>query len=71
MWLICSEQLAQQAIVNALVVLKPGGCLFVVEPLFNPAWMVFLIFCIKLLVTWFTDRRVGLARSWLNIGGKR
>lgn len=63
-----SRELAVRAIENALVLLKPGGTLFIVEAAFSPAFLMDLLFHVKKFVSNFTSERMELGASWYNIG---
>jgi SAM-dependent methyltransferase len=63
-----SKAFARQAVLNSLKLVKDGGHLIVMEPVFSPAWLATAIFHVKRFVTRFTSKRVGLLGYWNNIG---
>ncbi len=48
--------------------MRPGGALFVLEPVFYPALTMSLVFYVKRAVTTITTRRVQLFDRWNNLG---
>jgi SAM-dependent methyltransferase len=60
-----SREFARMAVDNALTMLKPGGHLIVVEPIFYPSLAMDGIFYLKKAVTRMTSSRVKLG-SWDN-----
>jgi SAM-dependent methyltransferase len=63
-----SQAFARQAVLNSLKLVKPGGHLIVMEPVFKPACLNTGIFYLKKLITRFTTRRVSFFGHWNNIG---
>jgi hypothetical protein len=63
-----SREHARTAIINTMRLLRPGGFLIIVEPVFAPALMMDILFYTKRLVTQFTSDRVGIGNTWNNIG---
>jgi SAM-dependent methyltransferase len=63
-----SRRLAERAIVNALSMLKPGGHLVIIEPVFYPPVAMDLVFHMKRFVTRYTEQRVEIFGTWNNIG---
>jgi len=63
-----SRQLAINALKNAIAILKPGGHLILLEPIFSPKISMDLVFYVKKLVSKFTSGRIGLFGYWNNIG---
>jgi 2-polyprenyl-3-methyl-5-hydroxy-6-metoxy-1,4-benzoquinol methylase len=63
-----SEGLAMRALSNAIHLLRPGGCMLVMEPVFTPAWAMDAVFYVKRAVTAVTSHRVGILGYWNNIG---
>lgn len=59
---------AQIGLGNAYSLLKPGGLLVVLEPVFTPRAMVASLFWLKRLVTGVTHDRVPVFGYWNNIG---
>ena len=63
-----SRALAIRALQNAMAILKPGGHLVLLEPIFSPQISMDLVFYIKKLVSRFSSDRIGLFGYWNNIG---
>jgi SAM-dependent methyltransferase len=63
-----SKRLAGDAVKNALTMLKPGGHLVVVEPIFYPPLAMDALFYVKKTVTRLTSKRVKLGRYDNNLG---
>ncbi|QBI18628.1 class I SAM-dependent methyltransferase [Egibacter rhizosphaerae] len=63
-----SRELARTAVDRALRLVRPGGHLVIVEPVFSPRAPMALLFHTKRAVARFTDRRVALGDYWRNIG---
>ena len=59
---------ASQAITNAVALLRPGGHVVVLEPVFRPPIVMDAVFYGKKLVTSFTTARIPLFGYWNNIG---
>ena len=63
-----SRRYAELAVANAARLLKPGGHLIVVEPIFYPALAMDAVFYVKKLMSAVSGRRVGIGGYWNNIG---
>jgi SAM-dependent methyltransferase len=63
-----SAELAELAVENSKLVLKPGGHLVVHEPIYYPYAAMSGLFYLKKGVTRLTSRRVGIFGYWNNIG---
>lgn len=63
-----SSRSAWQGLRNASRLVKPGGVLVVLEPVFSPRPVTWLVFWIKRLVTQLTTGRVPILGYWNNIG---
>ncbi|VAW66211.1 hypothetical protein MNBD_GAMMA08-2669, partial [hydrothermal vent metagenome] len=63
-----SRELAIQALINAVAILKPGGHLVLLEPIFSPRITMDIVFYVKKFVSKFTSGRIGLFGYWNNIG---
>lgn len=61
-----SKALAAQAVENALTMLRPGGHLVVVEPIFYPSLAMDAVFYVKKAVTTITSDRVKVLGKWDN-----
>ena len=59
---------AEQALANTLSLLKDGGRLMLIEPVYYPTFMMDLVFHVKKLVTKITSRRIEILGSRNNIG---
>lgn len=62
-----SRKLAMTALHNSLSLLKPGGILIIVEPVFYPAIMMDALFYLKKILSWIIPGRIEL-RHGHNIG---
>ncbi|MGH8936706.1 MAG: class I SAM-dependent methyltransferase [Acidimicrobiia bacterium] len=63
-----SRWLAGRAMGNALRLVRPGGYLVVVEPVFYPAAAMTAVFYLKQAVATVFPHRVGILGRWNNIG---
>jgi SAM-dependent methyltransferase len=63
-----SREHATLAIHNSLRLLKPGGLLIIVEPLFGPPLAMDAVFWIKKGLTRVTSKRVSFFGTWNNLG---
>jgi SAM-dependent methyltransferase len=59
---------AQEGLQNALSLVKPGGLLVVLEPVFSPPIAMRVLFYIKKLLTSISNKRIAIAGYWNNIG---
>lgn len=59
---------AKAGLHNALSLVKPGGLLIVLEPVFSPSWAMKILFYIKKMLTSVSNRRVAIGGYWNNIG---
>ncbi len=53
---------------NALSLVKPGGLLVILEPVFTPTWAMKLLFYVKKILTSISNKRISIAGYWNNIG---
>jgi SAM-dependent methyltransferase len=63
-----SRERARLALSHALALVRPGGHLIVVEPVFYPPWMMDVVFYVKSLAVKLTSRRLELFGQWNNLG---
>ena len=63
-----SRRIAETAIANSLVLLKPGGYLVIAEPTFVPSAALGALFWVKSLSARLTSRRLPIGGYWNNIG---
>lgn len=63
-----SMNYASLAISNSLRLLKNGGYLIILEPVFYPAFAMEVVFYIKKLTTSVTSGRIQILGTWNNIG---
>jgi SAM-dependent methyltransferase len=63
-----SGQRARTALANSLSLVRPGGHLIVLEPVFYPSWMMDVVFYVKALAVKLTSRRLELFDQWNNLG---
>lgn len=63
-----SHSHAEDGLKNALTLVKPGGLLVVLEPVFRPSWAMNVLFHIKKILTTISNRRIAIAGYWNNIG---
>ena len=63
-----SRSYAQLAVRNAVTLLKPGGHLIVVEPIFYPSLAMDAVFYLKKAVSKVSTKRVPIMGYWNNIG---
>jgi SAM-dependent methyltransferase len=63
-----SRQHAQTALENAVRLLKPGGYVIVLEPIFYPPLAMDGVFYVKKLVSKFTSGRASIGGYWNNLG---
>jgi SAM-dependent methyltransferase len=59
---------ARQALANAVSLVRPGGHVIVLEPVFYPSWMMSVVFYTKRIATTLTSRRLQLFDQWNNLG---
>jgi SAM-dependent methyltransferase len=63
-----SEGLAMGALRNAFHLVRPGGYMIIMEPVFAPVWAMDAVFYVKRAVTAITSHRLGIFGYWNNIG---
>ncbi len=63
-----SRERARLALGNALSLVRPGGHLLVLEPVFYPSWMMDVVFYVKTLAVNLTSRRLEIFDQWNNLG---
>jgi SAM-dependent methyltransferase len=63
-----SRHYAALAIENALALVRPGGILIIVEPVFYPAPAMDAVFYVKKAVTRVTRHRAPILGEWNNVG---
>jgi SAM-dependent methyltransferase len=63
-----SRARARVALSHAVSLLRPGGHLLVVEPVFYPPWMMDVVFYAKKAAVTLTARRLELFGPWNNLG---
>jgi SAM-dependent methyltransferase len=63
-----SARYAQQAVVNALRMIRNGGHLIICEPVFYPAFAMGAVFYLKKIVTSVASTRIHFFNEWNNIG---
>ena len=63
-----SRALARQGMANALSMVRPGGHLFVLEPVFYPSVTMDLVFYVKKLAMKVTSGRIEIFDRWNNLG---
>jgi len=63
-----SRQYAALAVRNSLDLLRPGGHLIIMEPVFGPPLAMDTVFWVKKGLTRLTSRRVSLFGHWNNLG---
>ncbi|TKJ39700.1 hypothetical protein CEE37_10500 [candidate division LCP-89 bacterium B3_LCP] len=63
-----SRDNASLAVTHALNLLKPGGHLIIIEPVFYPVFMMGVVFYVKRFVTKVTSNRIQILGKWNNIG---
>jgi SAM-dependent methyltransferase len=63
-----SRALAVGAVRNAMDLLKPGGHLVVVEPIFYPRVLMTGVFYVKKALSSLSDQRITLGNEWNNLG---
>jgi len=63
-----SRSMAYRAVANALSLVKPGGRLIIIEPVFYPPVVMDALFYVKKFTTRITSRRIPLFGNWNNIG---
>lgn len=63
-----SIELAKRALLNSINFVKGGGYLIIVEPTYEPFWLLTLIFYIKKFFSLFTKQRITIFNYWNNIG---
>jgi SAM-dependent methyltransferase len=63
-----SRRMASTALTNSLALVREGGLLIVVEPVFYPKLTMDLVFYVKKAVTTFTNQRLPILGYWNNIG---
>lgn len=63
-----SRELSDIAIKNSLSILKRGGSLIIMEPVFSNIRLMDLLFYIKKILSTFFNRRIPLFGYWNNIG---
>ena len=63
-----SRARARLALSNAVSLVRPGGHLLVIEPVFYPPWMMDVVFHVKKAAVTLTSRRLELFGRWNNLG---
>lgn len=63
-----SRRDAQHGLRNALSLVKPGGVLIIMEPVFRPRAASWALFWVKRIVTQVTNTRVSVGHYWNNVG---
>jgi SAM-dependent methyltransferase len=63
-----SRERARRALANAVSLLRPGGHAIVLEPAFDPSWMMNVVFHAKRIAATVTSRRIELFDQWNNLG---
>lgn len=63
-----SRQLAKQALTNALKLVKSGGYILLMEPVFSSRWTMDIVFYVKRAIATFTSNRLCVLGYWNNIG---
>jgi SAM-dependent methyltransferase len=63
-----SRRIAETAIANSLMLLKPGGYLVIAEPTFAPSAPLGALFWAKRLSARLTQRRLPIGGYWNNLG---
>ena len=63
-----SRRVAETAIANSLVLLKPGGYLVIAEPTFAPSAPLGALFWAKRMSARMTSRRLPIGGYWNNLG---
>ena len=63
-----SRARARLALAHALTLVRPGGHVIVLEPVFYPRRMMDLVFWAKKATTTLTSRRIELFDQWNNLG---
>lgn len=63
-----SRARARLALANAVSLVRPGGLLLVIEPVFYPTWVMDVVFYVKKAAATLTSRRLELFDRWNNVG---
>lgn len=63
-----SRDRARMALANAVSLVRPGGHVLVLEPVFYPPWMMDVVFHVKKIAATLTSRRLELSDRWNNLG---
>jgi SAM-dependent methyltransferase len=63
-----SRQYAELALRNSVEMLKPGGHLIVLEPIFSPPRVLDGLFYVKKAMSKVSSKRIGVGGYWNNIG---
>jgi hypothetical protein len=63
-----SRERARLALANAVSLVRPGGHVMVIEPVFYPPWVMDVVFHVKRVAVRLTARRLELFDAWNNIG---
>lgn len=64
-----SKRCVREALVNCLALLRPGGRLYVFEPITEPAYLMTALFWAKSMTIHVVgNRRIEIGPSWANIG---
>jgi SAM-dependent methyltransferase len=63
-----SRRYARLALANSAALLKPGGHLIVIEPIFYPPSAMTALFYVKKAMSKVSTKRVGIGGYWNNIG---
>jgi SAM-dependent methyltransferase len=63
-----SRENASVAVTNALRLIKPGGHLIILEPVFYPTFIMSVVFYTKRIATKVTSERIQIFGKWNNIG---
>jgi SAM-dependent methyltransferase len=63
-----SIELARKALLNSVYLLKDDGYLVILEPTFEPFWLLTFVFYLKRFLSLFTSKRITIFNYWNNIG---
>lgn len=63
-----SRERARLALANAVSLVRPGGHVIVIEPVFYPPWVMDVVFHVKKIAATLTSRRLEVFDQWNNLG---